>query len=330
LKLIRQGAVENAPCFIYYKAMNKFLLKCFLSFFLVSIVLIPLRSSATTEYARQKGFECKECHIQAIGGGPLTKAGEQFVADMKIQGLYRPLTTMQKIIRFLIGYIHLLTAVAWFGTILYVHILLKPAYAAKGLPKGELILGWMSIIIMSVTGTLLTIARIPSWKVFYTTRFGILLSVKIILFLIMASTAVIVTFLIGPKLRKKLKEQREKQTGEDKKDSKIEGLDAFDGKEGRPAYIAYKGAVYDVTSSKLWKDGSHLRKHSAGNDLTEILKTAPHGEEKILAMKKVGELKPTAETQLRPFHERVFYFFAYMNLVFVFLIIFVIALMRWG
>ncbi|MBS1234532.1 MAG: cytochrome b5 [Nitrospirae bacterium] len=310
--------------------MNNFLLNCFQFFFLVSVVLIPLQSSATTEYARQTGFECKECHIQAIGGGPLTKAGEQFVADMKIQGLYRPLTTMQKIIRFLIGYIHLLTAVAWFGTILYVHILLKPAYAAKGLPRGELILGWMSIIIMSVTGTLLTIARIPSWNVFYTTRFGILLSIKIILFLIMASTAVIVTFFIGPKLRKKLKEQRDKHTGADNKDFSIEALDAFDGKEGRPAYIAYKGAVYDVTPSKLWKDGSHLRKHSAGNDLTEILKTAPHGEEKILSMKKVGELKSADEATLRPFHERVFYFFAYMNLVFVFLIIFVIALMRWG
>lgn len=310
--------------------MNNFLLNCFQFFFLVSVVLIPLQSSATTEYARQTGFECKECHIQAIGGGPLTKAGEQFVADMKIQGLYRPLTTMQKIIRFLIGYIHLLTAVAWFGTILYVHILLKPAYAAKGLPRGEMILGWMSIIIMSVTGTLLTIARIPSWKVFYTTRFGILLSIKIILFLIMASTAVIVTFFIGPKLRRKLKEQQEKPLENDKKVFNSEELAAFDGKEGRPAYIAYKDAVYSVTSSKLWKDGSHLRKHSAGNDLTEILKTAPHGEEKILSMKKMGELKSADEATLRPFHERVFYFFAYMNLVFVFLIIFVIALMRWG
>ena len=328
--LMKQGAVENAPCFIYYKAMHKFLLSCFLSFFLLSIVLVPSWSSATPEYARQKGFECKECHIQAIGGGPLTKAGEQFVADMKIQGLYRPLTAMQKIVRFLIGYIHLLTAVAWFGTILYVHILLKPAYAAKGLPKGELLLGWMSIIIMSVTGTLLTIARIPSWEVFYTTRFGILLSIKITLFLIMVSTALIVTFFIGPKLRKKLKEQREKQAGEDKKNFSMKELDAFDGKEGRPAYIAYKDSVYDVTSSKLWKDGSHLRKHSAGNDLTEILKTAPHGEEKILEMKKVGGLIATDETMLRPFHEKVFYFFAYMNLVFVFLIIFVIALMRWG
>jgi hypothetical protein len=88
--------------------MRKILLFIPLLFFVLSIV--PSPASATTEYARQTGFECRECHIQAIGGGPLTKAGEEFVADMKIKGLYRPLTTMQKIIRFLLGYIHLLTA----------------------------------------------------------------------------------------------------------------------------------------------------------------------------------------------------------------------------
>jgi uncharacterized membrane protein len=204
------------------------------------VTIVPSPASATTEYARQTGFECRECHMQAIGGGPLTKAGEEFVVDMKVKGLYRPLTSLQKIIRFIIGYIHLLTAVAWFGTILYVHILLKPAYAAKGLPRGELVLGWMSIIVMAVTGTLLSFARIPSWEVFYTTRFGILLSVKIILFLVMASTAVVVTFFVGPKLRKKLKEQREKIAGEEKKDFSVEELQAFDGKEGRPAYVAIK------------------------------------------------------------------------------------------
>jgi predicted heme/steroid binding protein/uncharacterized membrane protein len=302
---------------------------CFPLLFMV-LTAISSPAFATTEYARQTGFECKECHVDAIGGGLLTRAGETFVAEMKVKGLYRPLTTIQKIVRFLIGYIHLLTAVAWFGTILYVHILLKPAYAAKGLPRGELILGWMSIIIMSVTGTLLTFARIPSWEVFYTTRFGILLSIKIVLFLVMVTTAVIVTLFIGPKLRKKLKEQQKQLTDNDKKVFNNDELTAFDGKEGRPAYIAYKGFVYDVTPSKLWKDGSHLRKHSAGNDLTETLRTAPHGEEKVVAMNKVGELKQSDEKPPRPFHERIFYFFAYMNLVFVFLIIFIIALMRWG
>ncbi|MCX5717944.1 MAG: cytochrome B5 [Nitrospirae bacterium] len=293
------------------------------------LFLIPSLSHATAEYARQTGFECKECHVDAIGGGKLTKKGENFLDEMKIKGLYRPLTKTQKVIRFIIGYIHLFFAIIWFGTILYVHLLLKPAYASKGLPKGELFLGWLSILIMTITGTLLSIARIPSWKVLYTTRFGILLSIKIILFLIMVSTAVIVTTYIGPRMRKRWRIKGKIDISITKKDLTPEDIHSFDGKEGRPAYVVYNGIIYDMTGSKLWKNGSHLAKHLAGHDLTDSLKTAPHGEEKILAMPQVGKLIPTPEKSLTPFYEKLFYFFAYMNLVLVFLIIFTIALWRW-
>jgi hypothetical protein len=70
-------------------------------------------------------------------------------------------------------------------------------------------------------------------------------------------------------------------------------------------------------------------KHSAGNDLTEALSKAPHGEDRIDAMPKVGRLLASSEKLVRPFHVRLFYFFAYMNLVLVFIITFVIALWRW-
>lgn len=297
---------------------------CLLLIFALSF--FPSISSATTEYARQTGLQCKECHIEAIGGGPLTKTGEKFLDDMKIKGLYRPLTKTQRVVRFFIGYLHLMAAILWFGTILYVHILLKPAYAARGLPKGELFLGWISIIIILITGILLSIARIPSWKAFYLTKFGILLSIKIFLFLIMLSTALIVTFFIGPKLRR----QRIAAMKKESQDLTLDDLSQFDGKDGRPAYIAYKGLIYEVTKSKFWKDGSHLKKHLSGSDLTDVLKTAPHGEEKILSMPQVGKLILTMEKPPRPFHEGLFYFFAYMNLVLVFLIVFVIALWRWA
>ncbi len=300
--------------------------------FLVIILLlsfIPSPSSATTDYARQTGFQCKECHVEAIGGGPLTNKGEKFLEDMKIKGLYKPLTETQKAVRFIVRYIHLITAIAWFGTILYVHILLKPAYASKGLPKGELFLGWLSIAILAVTGTLLSIARIPSWKVLYTTRFGILLSIKVILFLVMVSTAVIVTTYIGPRMRKKWGIKGKAEISPEKKDLTSEELHSFDGKEGRPAYVAYKGIIYDVTKSKLWKNGSHLQKHLAGHDLTDALKIAPHSEDKILSMPQAGKLIPSPEKITTPFYEKLFYFFAYMNLVLVFLIVFVIALWRY-
>jgi predicted heme/steroid binding protein len=293
---------------------------------LLCMVVLPLQSYASVEYARQTGLECGECHIESIGGGPLTYKGEKFLDDLKTKGLYRPLSTIQKVVRLIIGYLHLMTAVIWFGTILYVHILLKPEYAAKGLPRGELALGWISIVLILVTGILLTVARVPSLKVFYTTRFGILLGIKIILFIIMLSSALIVTLYIGPRLKQK------KRTAK-KKDSGIytaEDISNFDGKEGRSAFAAYNGRLYDVTKSPLWKSGTHLKKHEAGRDLTESLKTAPHGEEKILAMPEVGTLDFHKEgTDSRPFHVRLFFFFAYMNLVFTFLIIFVIALWRW-
>lgn len=293
-------------------------------------LLSVVPSFATTEYARQTGLQCSECHIEAIGGGPLTVKGQQFLNDMKIKGLYRPLTRTQKIVRFIIGYIHLITAIAWFGTILYVHILLKPAYAAQGLPKGELILGWISIIILTITGILLTIARIPTLKALYATRFGILLSIKTFLFLIMVSSALIVTFYIGPKLKRKWRVKWEEEISKGKQDLTIEELHSFDGKEGRPAYLAFKGKIYDVSRSKLWKEGSHLKKHLAGQDLTEALKKAPHGEDKLFSMPVVGKLIEPSEKRTKPFPERLFYSFAYMNLALVFLITLIIALWRWS
>lgn len=59
----------------------------------------------------------------------------------------------------------------------------------------------------------------------------------------------------------------------------LEKLKQFDGKNGQKAYVAYKGYVYDVSSSPLWKDGIHKKMHEAGLDLTDVLEKAPHTEE---------------------------------------------------
>jgi predicted heme/steroid binding protein len=87
--------------------------------------------------------------------------------------------------------------------------------------------------------------------------------------------------------------------------------------------------MFQREGSGLWKNGLHVMKHPAGNDLTEILRNAPHGEDKILAMPQVGVLQTSQEKPKKPFHLKLFYFFAYMNLVLVFVITFIIALWRW-
>jgi predicted heme/steroid binding protein/uncharacterized membrane protein len=289
-------------------------------------LLSPAPAQATPEYAKQTGYECGKCHVDVIGGGKLTPAGEAFLDSLKAKGHYRQLSTAQHIVRLVVGYLHMLAAIVWFGTILYVHVMLKPAYASKGLPKGELRLGWLSMIILLITGTLLTIARMPNLEAFTATRFGILLSVKISLFLLMLSSAFIVTVFIGPKMRQRLKSPVAACLS---KEMTPEQLSAFDGKDGRPAYFAYKGIIYDISNSRLWKSGQHMMKHHAGADLTEVLKTAPHGEDKVLGMPQVGMCVDSDRKPEKPLYEKVFYVFAYMNLVLVFVIIFVISLWRW-
>jgi predicted heme/steroid binding protein/uncharacterized membrane protein len=73
-----------------------------------------------------------------------------------------------------------------------------------------------------------------------------------------------------------------------------EDLHQNDGQEGRPAYVVYQGTVYDVSGSKMWRDGSHVRRHRAGQDLTADLGAAPHDESVFERVTPVGQLAALA------------------------------------
>ena len=70
----------------------------------------------------------------------------------------------------------------------------------------------------------------------------------------------------------------------------IKDLEGYDGKNGKPAYVAYQGKVYDLSQSSLWSGGEHMGMHQAGKDITEELELAPHGEEILERVKIVGKL----------------------------------------
>lgn len=70
-----------------------------------------------------------------------------------------------------------------------------------------------------------------------------------------------------------------------------ETLERGDGKEGRPAYVGHDGTVYDVTGSRLWKGGTHMNLHHAGQDLSEHLAMAPHGVEVFERVGSLGALE---------------------------------------
>ena len=67
-------------------------------------------------------------------------------------------------------------------------------------------------------------------------------------------------------------------------------VEEYNGKNGKPAYIAYQGKVYDISQSDFWLDGEHMGMHQAGRDLTEEIELAPHREEVFERVKLVGEL----------------------------------------
>lgn len=54
-------------------------------------------------------------------------------------------------------------------------------------------------------------------------------------------------------------------------------------------WIAYKGRIYDVSDSRLWRKGLHYE-HWAGQDLTSELADAPHTETVFDRFQQVGVL----------------------------------------
>jgi len=70
-----------------------------------------------------------------------------------------------------------------------------------------------------------------------------------------------------------------------------EELAQYNGKNGLPAYTAYKGKVYDVSGSFLWKDGNHQALHNAGTDLSAAMEQAPHGDDILDKFPVVGMLR---------------------------------------
>jgi predicted heme/steroid binding protein len=62
------------------------------------------------------------------------------------------------------------------------------------------------------------------------------------------------------------------------------------GQDKPEIWVAYNGLIYNVSRSRLWRDGKHYE-HWAGQDLTDELKDAPHTEKVFDKFDVVGSLK---------------------------------------
>jgi len=61
------------------------------------------------------------------------------------------------------------------------------------------------------------------------------------------------------------------------------------GQDRPEIWIAFKGNIYDVSESRLWRNGKHYE-HWAGQDLTDELKDAPHSEKVFERIRLIGKL----------------------------------------
>jgi predicted heme/steroid binding protein len=70
----------------------------------------------------------------------------------------------------------------------------------------------------------------------------------------------------------------------------ISQLALRNGQDKEEIWCAYKGIIYDVGKSRMWRNGKHYE-HWAGQDLTHELKDAPHNENVFDKFKAVGVIK---------------------------------------
>ncbi len=87
-----------------------------------------------------------------------------------------------------------------------------------------------------------------------------------------------------------------------------EDLGRHCGSDGQDTLVAVDGMVYDLSASKKWIKGLHMKRHKAGTDLSSDLPAAPHGREVLEGFEQVGLFEVCAEetfTGIRASAERL-------------------------
>lgn len=268
---------------------------------------------AYSEFSCETGESCIYCHENPDGGDILTPAGEKYLeSGYSFENEQKPYF-WKRILRLSIGFIHILFAVIWFGAIFYIHLFIKPASLTSGLPRKERILGWICIMVVGLTGIILTFFRIRSLDEFWATTFGTIWIIKAGIYLIMVLIAAIATTRINRLMKEAYSKKEEKD----------------DAKKTTQTQFIYNGVLYEVGESKLWKNGAHMGRHYAGADLTSAMSGAPHGDEVLERISKIGPVSDIEKQKQIP-AVRHFIFMAYFILICMLGVLFCVAYWNWG
>ncbi|HTF82324.1 MAG TPA: cytochrome b5 domain-containing protein [Cytophagales bacterium] len=66
-------------------------------------------------------------------------------------------------------------------------------------------------------------------------------------------------------------------------------LSLRNGQDKPEIWVAFEGKIYDLSTSRLWRNGKHYE-HWAGQDLTKELSDAPHNANVFDKFTPIGEL----------------------------------------
>jgi|Deesub1362A_J573_1020465.scaffolds.fasta_scaffold00089_99 predicted heme/steroid binding protein len=284
-------------------------------------ILLPV--TARLQYAQETGQSCDTCHINSQTG-ELNEIGKAFRESHTWPPSLRPTNPY---LTFFFGFIHILSAVTWIGAIIFVHLIHTPhMVAAGGAPRKELVLGWTGMFGVLLSGIYLTFHRFGGIENLLSSPAGKVVLFKVGIFAVMASTALILTFYLNRQLKKIPLIPRNVDLEELKEFS----LKEVESQKGDKVLVVVGGLVYDVTESKLWKNGIHAARHEAWRDLSKDIKRAPHGPNVLEKFRLVGYTGHAYEEAKKAGQAlTIFRLMAIMNLILGILAILLSSYLRW-
>jgi predicted heme/steroid binding protein len=265
-----------------------------IAFTIMFSLLAPGNAAARPEFAQFTGNPCSACHLSPQGGGPLKPEGEKFKKSLKDLDIpidpYLRISTGQKLLYIFLYLLHIPFGVAWVGLFLYTF---GPALRKRSLfipPRPYIRQIIYGAIVVLVTGPLMVVFRMKMVPGLFTTRFGLLLLIKIAAVLGLLSATVALLWFSTVLLTRRYKRLARSLDKGSEIDLTPDDLLLFSGREKRKALVAIDGRIYDVTSRNLWRKGIHPGGHHAGHDLTSAFTGAPHGKEVFERVTPVGKV----------------------------------------
>jgi uncharacterized membrane protein len=84
-----------------------------------------------------------------------------------------------RLLKTILGFLHIIFGLVWFGSIVYVHLIIKPQSLNGGMPKSEKLPGRICIVMVGQTDIGLALLKVQAPHERWTTSFGVIWIIKV-------------------------------------------------------------------------------------------------------------------------------------------------------